>query len=65
MFNPNNTKKRILDRIATIKRPKRKVIVQKPKKVLKSDKKVKELLTILDSKEKATVKLEKFLKHLK
>jgi len=65
MFNPNNTEKRILDRITNIKRPKRRVVVQKPKKVLKSDKQVKELLAILDSKEKATVRIEKVLKHLK
>ena len=66
MFNPNDREKRILQRIATIKRPKRKVVVQKPKKGLsRQDKQVKELLSILDGKEKATVKLEKFLKHLK
>ena len=66
MFNPNDREKKILDRINSIKRPTKKVVVRKPKKVLSNqDKQVKELLAILESKEKATVRLEKALKRLK
>ena len=65
MWNQNDREKKILDRINSIKRPTKKVVVRKPKKVLSKDKKVEELLAILESKEKATVKLEKVLKRLK
>ena len=67
MWNPNNTERRILDKIKSIKKPvQRKVIVKKPKKGLsKQEKEVKELLTIIDGKGKATVKLDKVLKYLK
>lgn len=66
MWNQNETERRILDRINSIKKRTKKVVVRKPKKVLSNqDKQVKELLAILDSKEKATVRLEKVLKRLK
>ena len=66
MWNQNETERRILDRINSIKKRTKKVVVRKPKKVLSNqDKQVKELLAILDSKEKATIKLEKVLKRLK
>lgn len=66
MWNPNNTERRILDKIKGIKKPKRKIVVRKPKKGLSNqEKEVKELLSIIDGKEKATVKLDKVLKRLK
>lgn len=66
MWNQNETERRILDRINSLKKRTKKVVVRKPKKVLsRQDKQVKELLSILDGKEKATIKLEKVLKHLK
>lgn len=66
MWNQNDREKRILDRINGFKKRTKKVVVRKPKKGLsRQDKQVKELLAILDSKEKATVRLEKVLKHLK
>ena len=66
MWNQNDREQRILERIQSIKKKTKKVIVKRPKKGLsKQDKEVKELLSILDGKEKATVKLDKVLKHLK
>ena len=66
MFNQNDREQRILKRIQSIKKKTQKVIVKRPKKGLsKQDKEVKELLSILDGKEKATVKLDKVLKRLK
>ena len=66
MFNPNDREQRILKRIQSIQKKTKKVIVKRPKKGLsKQDKEVKELLSILDGKEKATVKLDKVLKRLK
>lgn len=66
MWNQNDREKRILDIINGFKKRTKKVVVRKPKKGLsRQDKQVKELLAILDSKEKATVRLEKVLKHLK
>ena len=65
MWNQKPREQRILERIQSIKKKTKKVIVKRPKRDLKSDKKVKELLTILDGKDKATVKIEKVLKHLK
>ena len=66
MWNQNDREQRILKRIQSIKKKTQKVVVRKPKKGLsKQDKEVKELLAILDSKEKATVRLEKVLKRLK
>ena len=65
MWNQKPREQRILEKIQSIKQRKR-VVVRKPKKGLnKQDKQVKELLSILDGKEKATVKLDKVLKHLK
>jgi hypothetical protein len=65
MWNQKPREQRILEKIQSIKQRKR-VIVRKPKKGLsRQDKQVKELLSILDGKDKATVKLEKVLKHLK
>ena len=66
MFNPNNTERRVLDKIKGIKKPKRKIVVRKPKKGLSNqEKEVKELISILDGKDKATIKLDKVLKRLK
>ena len=65
MWNQKPREQRILEKIQSIKQRKR-VIVRKPKKGLsRQDKQVKELLSILYGKDKATVKLEKVLKHLK
>ena len=64
MSNQKQREKRILERIQSIKKRK-KVIVRKPKRDINSDKEVKELLSTLDGKEKATVKLDKVLKRLK
>ena len=65
MWNQKPREQRILEKIQKIKQRKR-VVVRKPKKGLsRQDKQVKELLSILDGKEKATIKLEKVLKHLK
>ena len=65
MWNQKPREQRILERIQSIKKKTKKVIVRKPKGDLNSDKEVKELLSILDGKEKATVKLDKVLKRLK
>ena len=65
MWNQKPREQRILERIQSFKKRK-KVIVRKPKKGLSNqEKEVKELLSILDGKEKATVKLDKVLKRLK
>ena len=65
MWNQKPREQRILEKIQSIKQRK-KVVVRKPKKGLsRQDKQVKELLSILDGKDKATVKLDKVLKHLK
>jgi len=66
MWNQNEREQRILERIKSIQKKTKRVIVRKPKKGLsKQEKEVKELLSILDGKEKATVKLDKVLKRLK
>ena len=66
MRNQKPREQRILERIQSIKKKTKKVIVRKPKKGLSNqEKEVKELLSILDGKEKATVKLDKVLKRLK
>ena len=65
MWNQKPREQRILERIQSIKKKTKKVIVKRPKRDLNSDKEVKELLSILDSKEKATIKLDKVLKRLK
>ena len=65
MWNQKPREQRILERIQSIKKKTKKVIVRKPKRDLNSDKEVKELLSILDGKEKATIKLDKVLKRLK
>jgi len=66
MWNQNEREQRILERIKSIQKKTKKVIVKRPKKGLsKQEKEVKELLSILDGKEKATVKLDKVLKRLK
>jgi hypothetical protein len=66
MWNQKPREQRILERIQSIKKKTKKVIVRKPKKGLSNqEKEVKELLSILDGKEKATVKLDKVLKRLK
>ena len=66
MWNQNEREQRILERIKSIQKKTKRVVVRKPKKGLsKQEKEVKELLSILDGKEKATVKLDKFLKRLK
>ncbi|MDA8644428.1 hypothetical protein N9L50_03965 [Flavobacteriaceae bacterium] len=66
MWNQNDREQRILKRIQSIQKKTKKVIVKRPKKGLsKQEKEVKELLSILDGKEKATVKLDKVLKRLK
>ena len=65
MWNQKPREQRILERIQSIKKRK-KVVVRKPKKGLSNqEKEVKELLSILDGKEKATIKLDKVLKRLK
>ena len=65
MWKQKPREQRILERIQSIKKRK-KVIVRKPKKGLSNqEKEVKELLSILDGKEKATIKLDKVLKRLK
>ena len=65
MWNQKPREQRILERIQSIKKRK-KVVVRKPKKGLSNqEKEVKELLSIIDGKEKATVKLDKVLKRLK
>ena len=66
MWNQKPREQRILERIQSIKKKTKKVIVRKPKKGLSNqEKEVKEILSILDGKEKATVKLDKVLKRLK
>ena len=66
MWNQSEREQRILERIKSIQKKTKKVIVKRPKKGLsKQEKEVKELLSILDGKEKATVKLDKVLKRLK
>jgi len=66
MWNQNEREQRILERIKSIQKKTKRVVVRKPKKGLsKQEKEVKELLSILDGKEKATVKLDKVLKRLK
>jgi hypothetical protein len=66
MWNQKPREQRILERIQSIKKKTKKVIVRKPKKGLSNqEKEVKELLSILDGKEKATIKLDKVLKRLK
>ena len=66
MWNQKPREQRILERIQSIKKKTKKVIVKRPKKGLsKQEKEVKELLSIIDGKEKATVKLDKVLKRLK
>ena len=66
MWNQKPREQRILERIQSIKKKTKKVVVRKPKKGLSNqEKEVKELLSILDGKEKATVKLDKVLKRLK
>ena len=66
MWKQKPREQRILERIQSIKKKTKKVVVRKPKKGLSNqEKEVKELLSILDGKEKATVKLDKVLKRLK
>ena len=66
MWNQKPREQRILERIQSIKKKTKKVVVRKPKKGLSNQQKeVKELLSILDGKEKATIKLDKVLKRLK
>ena len=68
MWNPNNTERRILDKIKAIKKPKRKIVVRKPKKNLKDEKqlqKVEDVLFYPPKGQKATVTLDKVLKLLK
>ena len=65
MWKQKPRDQRILERIQSIKKKTKKVIVKRPKRDLNSDKEVKELLSIIDGKEKATVKLDKVLKRLK
>ena len=66
MWNQKPREQRILEKIQSIKKKTKKVIVRKPKKGLSNqEKEIKELLSIIDSKEKATIKLDKVLKRLK
>ena len=66
MWNQKPREQRILEKIQSIKKKTKKVVVRKPKKGLSNQQKeVKELLSILEGKEKATVKLDKVLKRLK
>ena len=66
MWNQKPREQRILEKIQSIKKKTKKVVVRKPKKGLSNQQKeVKELLSIIDSKEKATIKLDKVLKRLK
>ena len=66
MWNQKPREQRILERIQSIKKKTKKVVVRKPKKGLSNqEKEVKELLSIIDGKEKATIKLDKVLKRLK
>ena len=66
MWNQKPREQRILERIQSIKKKTKKVVVRKPKKGLSNQQKeVKELLSILDGKEKATIKLDKVLKRVK
>ena len=65
MWNQKPREQRILEKIQSIKQRK-KIVVRKPKKGLSNqEKEIKELLSIIDSKEKATIKLDKVLKRLK
>ena len=68
MWNPNNTERRILDKIKAIKKPKRKIVVRKPKKNLKDEKQLQKIEDVLFNPpkgQKATVTLDKVLKLLK
>ena len=66
MWNQKPREQRILEKIQSIKKKTKKVIVRKPKKGMSNqEKETKELLSIIDSKEKATIKLDKVLKRLK
>ena len=66
MWNQKPREQRILERIQSIKKKTKKVVVRKPKKGLSNQQKeVKELLSILEGKEKATIKLDKVLKRVK
>lgn len=66
MWNQKPREQRILEKIQSIKKKTKKVVVRKPKKGLSNqEKEIKELLSIIDSKEKATIKLDKVLKRLK
>ena len=68
MWNPNNTERRILDKIKGIKKPKRKIVVRKPKRNLKDEKQLQKIEDVLFNPpkgQKATVTLDKVLKLLK
>ncbi|MDA7808355.1 hypothetical protein N8971_02595 [Flavobacteriaceae bacterium] len=68
MWNPNNTERRILDKIKAIKKPNRKIVVRKPKKNLKDEKQLQKIEDVLFNPpkgQKATVTLDKVLKLLK
>lgn len=66
MWNQKPREQRILEKIQSIKKKTKTVVVRKPKNGLSNQQKeVKELLSILEGKEKATVKLDKVLKRLK
>ena len=66
MWNQKPREQRILEKIQSIKKKTKTVVVRKPKKGLSNqEKEIKELLSIIDSKEKATIKLDKVLKRLK
>ena len=66
MWNQKPREQRILEKIQSIKKKTKKVVVRKPKKGLSNQQKeVKELLSILEGKEKATLKIDKVLKRLK
>ena len=68
MWNPNNTEQRILERIQSIKKKTKKVVVRKPKKNLKDEKqlqKVEDIVFNHPKGQKATVTLDKVLKLLK
>ena len=68
MWNPNNTERRILDKIKAIKKPNRKIVVRKPKKNLKDEKQLQKIEDVLFNPpkgQKATVTLDNVLKLLK
>lgn len=63
MWNQNEREQRILERIKSIQKKTKRVVVRKPKKGLSKQEKA--ILDVIDSKDKATVRLDKVLKLIK